>query len=148
MGDRTDTSQDALIAYLSEPSSYTPPPESVEQIDTHGAIVFLAGDRALKIKRAVKLAYLDFSTLAKRRRACEREVEINRITAPRIYLGTVAITRRSDGRLEIGGDGEVVEWAVGNGALRSAGPARPDGGRGPPAGHVDGTARRPYRGLS
>ena len=97
---------------MSEPSSYTPRPDVVERIDTHGAIVFLAGDRALKIKRAVKLAYLDFSTLAKRRRACEREVEINRITAPGIYLRTVTITRRRDGTLEFGGGGEVVEWAV------------------------------------
>lgn len=112
MGDRTDISQDEVIAFLSEPSSYTPQPDAVERIDTHGAIVFLAGDRAFKIKRAVKLAYLDFSTLEQRRRVCEREVEINRMTAPQIYLRTVAITRRRCGELQIGGDGKVVEWAV------------------------------------
>ena len=58
--------QDAVIAFLSDPSSYDPPPDSVRRIDTHAAIVFLAGDRVYKIKRAVRLPYLDFSTLSKR----------------------------------------------------------------------------------
>ena len=101
MGARNDTNQNEVIAFLGERSSYSPQPDVVERIDTHGAIVFLAGDRALKMKRAVKLAYLDFSTLEKRRRVCEREVEINRLTAPQIYLGTVAITRQRDGALQI-----------------------------------------------
>ncbi len=112
MGARNNTNQNEVIAFLGEPASHTPRPDAVDRIDTHGAIVFLAGDRAFKMKRAVKLAYLDFSTLEKRRLACEREVEINRLTAPQIYLRTVAITRRSDGVLQIGGKGEVVEWAV------------------------------------
>ncbi len=112
MDPNTDLDQREVIALLGEPSSYTPPPESVERIETHGAIVFLAGDRAYKIKRAVKLAYLNFSTLDKRRAACEREVEINRLTAPGIYLRAVAIARQSSGSLKIAGDGEVVEWAV------------------------------------
>ena len=74
--------------------------------------MFLAGDRALKIKRAIKLPYLDFSTLEKRRHVCEREVEINSRTAPEIYLGVVPITRGPDGRFALGGEGDVVEWAV------------------------------------
>ena len=84
----------------------------VKRIDTHAASVFLAGDRALKIKRAVSFPFLDYSTLAKRKAACEAEIEVNRAFAPEIYRRVVAITRASDGRLAIGGDGEPREWAV------------------------------------
>lgn len=104
--------QAAVIAFLGEPSSYDPPPSSVQRIDTHAAIVFLAGEHAYKIKRAVKLPYLDFSTLEKRRRVCEREVELNRATAPDLYLGVVPIVRQEGGGLGLGGDGPPVEWAV------------------------------------
>ncbi|HEY5830217.1 MAG TPA: hypothetical protein VIV01_17790, partial [Hyphomicrobiaceae bacterium] len=79
---------------------------------THGAQVFVAGGEAIKIKRAVRYPYLDFSTLELRRRACERELEVNRANAPQLYLGVVAITREADGRLAIGGSGTPVEWAV------------------------------------
>ena len=104
--------QDEVIALLSDPRAYSPAPPRVERIDTHGAIIFLAGDRAYKIKRAVRLPYLDFSTLARRRAACEREIEINRLTAPDMYLGTIAIVRNSNGALQLGGEGDPVEWVV------------------------------------
>lgn len=83
----------------------------VQRIDTHGAAVFLAGPDVYKVKRAVRYPYMDFSTLEKRRRACEAEVAINRIFAPDIYLGVVPITRMPAG-LELGGGGPAVEWAV------------------------------------
>ena len=57
------------------------------RIDTHGAIVFLAGDRAYKLKRAVKFPYMDFSTVERRRAMCEAEIETNRRLAPEIYVG-------------------------------------------------------------
>jgi aminoglycoside phosphotransferase family enzyme/predicted kinase len=74
--------------------------------------VFLAGERVYKIKRAVRFPFLDYSTLERRRAACEAEIEVNRPFAPEIYLRVVAITRGADGTLTIGGDGEPVEWAV------------------------------------
>jgi aminoglycoside phosphotransferase family enzyme len=107
-----DPNQTKVIAFLSDPGSYTPAPGSVERIDTHGAIIFLAGDKAYKIKRQVKLAYLDFSTLGKRQKTCQREVEINRKTAPDLYLGVIPITCQDNGSLQFGGEGEPVEWAV------------------------------------
>lgn len=55
--------QDAVFAFMGDRLSYDPPPETVKRIDTHAAVVFLAGGRACKIKRAVRLRYLDFSTL-------------------------------------------------------------------------------------
>ncbi|MFB9262374.1 hypothetical protein ACFFWD_04190 [Bradyrhizobium erythrophlei] len=65
----------------------------------------------LKIKRAVRLPYLDFSTLERRRRASEDELAINKPHAPAIYRRVVPITLEGDG-LTIGGSGPVVEWAV------------------------------------
>ncbi len=84
----------------------------VERLNTHGAMVFLAGDLAYKIKRAVKFPYMDFSTLARRHRFCELEVELGRRTAPGLYRGVVAIVRRPDGTLGIDQEGVVIEWAV------------------------------------
>src|SRR5690606_20045890 len=78
---------------------------------THISIVFLAADRVLKIKRAIKLPFLDNSTLEKRRLCCEEELAVNARHAPQIYRRVVAITRGANG-LELGGSGPVVEWAV------------------------------------
>jgi aminoglycoside phosphotransferase family enzyme len=102
--------QGAVIALLSDPATHGGAP--VRRIDTHGAMVFLAGDRAIKLKRAVWFPYMDFSTIDKRRTTCEAEIRINRRTAPQIYRACRPITRRPDGRLEIGGDGETVDWVV------------------------------------
>jgi aminoglycoside phosphotransferase family enzyme len=104
--------QDDVLAFLADPAIYGGGAEKVRRIDTHAASVFLAGDRALKVKRAVRFPFLDFSTLEKRKRACEMEIEVNRRLAPKLYRGVVAITRASDGRLAIGGAGAPVEWAV------------------------------------
>ncbi len=106
------TQQDSIFAFMGDASSHDPAPHEVQRIDTHAAVIFLAGSLAYKIKRDVRLSYLDFSTLEKRRVTCEREVEINQITAPDIYLGVIPIVRGVDGGLSIGGVGEPVEWAV------------------------------------
>lgn len=105
-----EPSQQAVVDFLSRPATHGG--AEVQRVDTHAASVFLAGPRALKIKRAVRFPFLDFSTLAKRKAACEAEIEVNRAYAPAIYHGVVAITREADGTLAIGGTGEPVEWAV------------------------------------
>ena len=107
---RTENPQQAVIEFLERPAAHGGAP--VKRIDTHAAAVFLAADRALKIKRAVRFPFLDYSTLAKRRAACAAEIDVNRPYAPAIYRGIVAITREQDGALAIGGQGEPVEWAV------------------------------------
>jgi aminoglycoside phosphotransferase family enzyme/predicted kinase len=84
----------------------------VRRIDTHAGVVFLAGERALKVKRAVRFPFLDFSTLARRKAACLAEIEANRPFAPELYHGVIAVTRGANGALALGGDGEPVEWAV------------------------------------
>ena len=62
-----DDAQHDVIAFLRDPASYPPAAGPVEIIETHASIVFLAGNRAYKLKRAVKYPYLDFSTMARRR---------------------------------------------------------------------------------
>ncbi len=81
------------------------------RIDTHISVVFLAADRVLKIKRAVRLPFLDNSTLEQRRRCCEEELAVNARNAPDIYRRVVAITREADG-LALDGKGPAIEWAV------------------------------------
>jgi aminoglycoside phosphotransferase family enzyme/predicted kinase len=94
-----DDAQHDVIAFLRDPASYPPGAGPVEIIETHASIVFLAGNRAYKLKRAVKYPYLDFSTMARRRSACTAELTLNRRTAPQLYLEVRAISRLSDGRL-------------------------------------------------
>ena len=60
--------------------------QAVEHMETHAAHVFLVGDRAFKMKKPVKLPYLDFSTIEKRKAVLEYELEINRAFAPSLYL--------------------------------------------------------------
>lgn len=81
------------------------------KIDTHGAVVFLCHDRAYKLKRAVKFPYMDFSTEPRRAAMCAAEIDINRRSAPEIYLGVAPVLRR-DGRLALGEVGEASENAV------------------------------------
>ncbi len=104
--------QDAIIDGLALSLAGTGDP--VERIATHGAVVLLAGDRAYKIKRAVKYPYMDFSTLALREEACRAELAVNRRTAPQLYLDVVAVIAEPDGSIRSGSGeaGRVVEWAV------------------------------------
>ena len=100
--------QERVFAFLADPATHP----GVLRIDTHGASVFLEGSRALKIKCAVRFPFLDYSTLEKRKAACDEEIRINRRFAPQIYRRVVPITQRSDGRLEIDGGGVPVEFAI------------------------------------
>ena len=84
----------------------------VERISTHISLVFLAGDRALKLKRAVRFPYLDFSTPERRLAACEAELQLNSRTAPALYRGIRRITREDDGRLEMGGRGCLADAVI------------------------------------
>jgi aminoglycoside phosphotransferase family enzyme/predicted kinase len=102
--------QTVVIEFLDRPSTHGG--AAVERIETHISIVFLAGSRAWKLKRAVRLDYIDASTSDRRKGLCEKEVQLNRRTAPSLYLGVVAITREADGLLALGGAGTPVDWVV------------------------------------
>jgi uncharacterized protein len=104
--------QRETIAFLGRPSSYGPEIERVERIDTHVSHLFLAGGYAYKLKRAVRLPYLDFSTVEQRREACAAELELNRRTAPSLYLNLRRIARGADGRVGFIDDAPAVDWIV------------------------------------
>ncbi|MFT0892565.1 AAA family ATPase [Pseudochelatococcus sp. G4_1912] len=110
-----DALQQAVFAFLMRPESHGVTDE-IKRIDTHGAVVFLAGDHVYKVKRAVRYSFMDFSTLEKRRAVCEAEIAVNSANAPGIYLGVVPILR-ADKEFQLGKDGadmegDIVEWAV------------------------------------
>jgi aminoglycoside phosphotransferase family enzyme/predicted kinase len=101
--ERRDPSQEPVLAFLDNGAR--------KRIDTHASVVFLEPDRVLKVKQAVRLPFLDFSTLDKRKHACEEEIAVNKRHAPMLYRRVVPITKGASGP-EIAGSGEVIEWAV------------------------------------
>jgi aminoglycoside phosphotransferase family enzyme/predicted kinase len=74
--------------------------------------VFLTDRHAYKLKKPVKFEFLDFSTVARRRRACQDELRLNRRLAPEVYLAVLPVTRDQDGALELAGRGTAVDWVV------------------------------------
>lgn len=90
-------SQAEIVAAMSVPAFYSSAPNTVERCETHGSTVFLAGDRAYKVKKPVHFEFLDYSTAERRKRMCEQEVALNRRLAPGIYLGVRSIVRSRDG---------------------------------------------------
>ena len=101
-----------VISFLKDPSSYGPGVDRVEVIETHASLVFIAGDRVFKLKRAVAYPYLDFSTADLRRSACEAELALNRRTAPALYEEVRGLFRAADGAISFAPNGEAVDWVV------------------------------------
>src|SRR5688572_5301984 len=102
--------QSEVVAFLQSPSAHGG--AAVERVDTHASVVFLSGDRALKLKRAVRYDYLDFSTAEKRKAMCEAELLVNRRTAPAIYRAVIPVTRAPDGGMALGGSGPAIDWVL------------------------------------
>lgn len=105
------TDQQHLVSALSNPACYPHAVGRVRVLDTHISWVLLTGSIAYKIKKAVNLGFLDFSTLAVRKHFCEEELRLNRRLAPGIYLEVAAI-RGTLQAPHFGGDGPVLEYAV------------------------------------
>lgn len=91
MSDPQTQSQQQLIQALQNPEVFPHPAENLEMIETHISWVILAGPYAYKIKKAVNLGFLDFSTLALRKFYCEEELRLNGRLAPELYLTVVSI---------------------------------------------------------
>jgi aminoglycoside phosphotransferase family enzyme/predicted kinase len=102
---------ESLVAALRDPTRYPHPVQEVEVVETHISWVLLAGDYAYKLKKPVRLPFLDFSSLEARRRFCEEELRLNRRTAPELYLEVVPIVRTGQGPA-LDGAGEPIEYAV------------------------------------
>jgi len=104
--------QAAVLAFMEQANSYPGAIDTVDRIDTHGAVVFLAGDKAYKIRRAVKYPYLDYSTLKRRGDFSQQEVDLNRRTAPNLYIGVLPVTLEPGNQFKLDGNGKTVEWVV------------------------------------
>lgn len=98
---------------LAHPDSYPVRPAKVEIRETHVSWVFLAGDRAYKLKKPLALEFVDYSTAARRREMCREEVRLNRRLAPDIYLGVRGVAPTDAGvELTDDDDPRAVEFVV------------------------------------
>jgi len=102
--------QKQVVKALMKPEAYDEEPGQIELVQTHISFVFLTSNFAYKVKKAVDLGFLDFTTLEKRRFFCEKELELNRRLCKDMYLEVVPINRSN--AIKIKGAGETVEYAV------------------------------------
>jgi len=93
-----------------KPEAYDEEPGRIELIQTHISFVFLTRSFVYKVKKAVNLGFLDFTTLEKRRFFCQKELELNRRLCGDMYLEVVPINRSE--AIKINGEGKTVEYAV------------------------------------
>lgn len=89
---------DRIAADLARPDAFPWPADAVRVVHTHTSLVFLAGDRVVKLKKPVDFGFLDYSTVEKRAHFCDEEVRLNRRLAEDVYLGVVTVRPDKDGR--------------------------------------------------
>ncbi len=106
------TAEEELRAHLSRASFWKVGETDFSIMETHIAVVYLAGPHAYKMKKPVDFGYLDFSTLEKRYWALERELRFNEKSAPGLYAGLIPLTLGEDGQVCLDGGGEVVDWVL------------------------------------
>jgi len=104
------TNQRQVVEALLNPKAYEEDPQGIELVQTHISFVFLTRKFVYKVKKAVNLGFLDFTTLERRRFFCERELDLNRRLCGDMYLEVVPINKSSSIRIK--GEGEPVEYAV------------------------------------
>jgi aminoglycoside phosphotransferase family enzyme len=102
--------QKQVVEALMKPEAYDEDPGHIELVQTHISFVFLTRNFVYKVKKAVDLGFLDFTTLEKRRFFCEKELGLNRRLCEGMYLEVVPINRSNV--IKIKGKGETVEYAV------------------------------------
>jgi len=102
--------QKQVVEALMKPEAYPEDPGQIELVQTHISFVFLTRNFVYKVKKAVNLGFLDFTTLEKRRFFCEKELELNRRLCGDMYVEVVPINRSNI--IKIKGEGATVEYAV------------------------------------
>jgi aminoglycoside phosphotransferase family enzyme/predicted kinase len=83
-----------------------------DPIETHISAVYVGTDTVWKLRKAVRLPFLDFTTPAARHRAALRELELNAPHAPGLYRDVVQVVRRADGTLALAEAGTAIDWVV------------------------------------
>ncbi len=99
------------LAELASIAAYPHPVSSLQVIETHISWIILTGPYAYKIKRPVQYPFVDFRSLERREFFCREELRLNRRFAPDVYLAVVRVVRHA-GKLKVGGEGELVDFAV------------------------------------
>jgi len=100
-----------LIERLRDPAVYPHPTATIRLIETHISWVFLTGPFVYKLKKPLDFGFLDYTSLAKRRRFCEEEIRVSGRFAPELYVAAVPITG-TPAEPRMAGDGPAIEWAV------------------------------------
>ncbi len=100
-----------VIENLRHAGCYPHPVTEIKLIETHISWVLLTGEYAYKIKKPLNLGFLDFSTLALRKKCCDEELRLNRRFAPQLYLDVVRIAGKKTAP-RVSGDGTAIEYAV------------------------------------
>jgi uncharacterized protein len=102
-----------VCAALASPEFYPDRPKRVDLRETHISWVFLAGDRAYKLKKPLVLPFVDYGTPRRRRQMCCEEVRLNRRLAPDLYLGVRAVAVGTGGlELAAEDDPRAVDYLV------------------------------------
>ena len=99
------------IQELLRPSAYPHEVHAIRLRETHISWVILTGSFAYKVKKPVKLEFLDMTSLSRRQTLCNEELRLNRRLAPDLYLDVVSIARDEHG-VHVGGTGTIVDYAV------------------------------------
>ena len=102
----------AKLSFLSRPGAYADKTSRVDVIETHMSWVFLTERFAYKLKKPVRFAFLDYSSIGARRRSCESELRLNRRLAASVYVGVAPLTVDADGGLHLDRPGTAVDWLV------------------------------------
>ncbi len=100
-----------ILEAMKRPETYDVRVLKIDMIQTHISWVFLTGEYVYKVKKPVDFGFLDFSTPEKRKRFCEKELEINRMFSPEIYLGVLPVNRFNFD-LKINGPGDPVDYVI------------------------------------
>ncbi|WP_435099525.1 hypothetical protein [Arhodomonas sp. AD133] len=104
--------QREVVDYLARSAGAGDDHDGVEVLETHLSWLFLTASTVLKLKKPLQYAYLDYSSVAARRRQCAAEVRLNRRLAPAVYLGVSAVTETVANGLALDGNGAAVEHLV------------------------------------
>ncbi|MCW8875839.1 MAG: AAA family ATPase [Kangiellaceae bacterium] len=104
--------ENGFILQLQNSNAYSHKTRNIHLTQTHSAWLLLTGSFAYKIKKPVDFGFLDFSSLDKRLRFCQLEVELNSRFSPELYIGVVPITRHKKQIIMDGRQGEIIDYAV------------------------------------
>ena len=103
--------QAVLLQALRQPAIYPQPTTRVDMRETHISVVFLTDQHAYKIKKSLNMGFLDYSTLARRRLACQQELLLNRRLSTAVYDAVVPLYYDGS-QYTFEATGAVVEYAL------------------------------------